>query len=70
MKTKEGLKPKEAALYMGVSERMLRQWRFTGEGPDFIPAGHRTVIYRLEDIEAWFQARKVKSTSDRPNLRR
>ena len=43
----------EVAKKLNVGEDSLRQWRRSGEGPRALKLGHRTVRYRLEDVEAW-----------------
>lgn len=48
-----------------ISHRTLERWRWTGEGPCFVKLGGR-VLYRLEDIEAFEQAKVRTSTSVRP----
>lgn len=39
-----------------VSPRTLERWRWLGQGPAYLKIGGR-VAYRLEDIEAYEQAR-------------
>jgi predicted site-specific integrase-resolvase len=47
-----------------ISPRTLERWRWTGEGPAFLKIGGR-VVYRLEDVLAYEQARQRRSTADR-----
>ena len=42
-----------------LSEHLLIQrWRVTGDGPAFIRAGARRVLYRAEAVEAWAASRE------------
>jgi excisionase family DNA binding protein len=43
---------KEAAVYLGLAEVTLRQWRGQGRGPRFVRAG-RAIRYREADLDAW-----------------
>ena len=40
-----------------ISARTLQRWRGTGEGPPFIRAGARRVLYNPAAVEAWANAR-------------
>ena len=57
------LKPSAAATYIRWSESRLAKSRIWGDGPAFIKMG-RSVIYRLEDLDAWLLAHRRTSTSD------
>jgi predicted site-specific integrase-resolvase len=46
-----------------ISHRTLERWRWVGEGPAFLKVGGR-VLYRLEDVEAYEQARLRQSTAN------
>ena len=54
----------ELAARWSISARTLERWRWTGEGPAFLKIGGR-VVYRLEDVLAYEQARQRRSTADR-----
>jgi predicted site-specific integrase-resolvase len=44
----------EAALYLKVSERSLKEWRWHGKGPPIRRhAGH--VLYHIDELEQWSQ---------------
>jgi predicted DNA-binding transcriptional regulator AlpA len=58
------LKPRDAALLLGLSESTLAKMRLTGAGPGFLKLG-RSVRYAREAIESWVQDRSRRSTSDR-----
>jgi predicted DNA-binding transcriptional regulator AlpA len=54
----------EAAAYLGIAESTLAKMRLRGDGPRFIKAGKRIVLYDQADLEAWLDARRRLSTSD------
>jgi hypothetical protein len=45
------------AALLRISVRTAQRWRATGEGPPFIRAGARRVIYDRVAVEAWAKAR-------------
>jgi hypothetical protein len=53
----------EAAAFIKGSPRTLEKLRVTGGGPPFRKIGSR-VIYHIDDLTAWVEARKRTSTSD------
>ena len=64
MQTKTCLNQTELAARWTISARTLERWRWTGEGPAFLKIGGR-VVYRIEDVQAYEQARQRRSTTDR-----
>jgi predicted site-specific integrase-resolvase len=64
MQTRTCLNQTELAARWSISARTLERWRWTGEGPAFLKIGGR-VVYRLEDVLAYEQARLRRSTADR-----
>jgi predicted site-specific integrase-resolvase len=48
-----------------LSPRTLERWRWKGEGPAYLKLGGR-VVYRIEDILAYEQARERQSTAHVP----
>ena len=58
----------ELAARLNISPRTLERWRSIGEGPAFLKIGGR-VMYRLEDVEAFEQARRCESTAQGIQLR-
>jgi|SRR6516164_9328595 len=54
-----------AALYVGLSESTLEKLRLTGEGPIYHKSGSKIVVYRPEDLDAWLNARRRRSTSEK-----
>jgi predicted DNA-binding transcriptional regulator AlpA len=51
------LTQRELSARCHVSERTLERWRGTGDGPAFVRAGPRRILYRLSGCEAWAAAR-------------
>jgi predicted DNA-binding transcriptional regulator AlpA len=47
----------EVADYLGVPAKTLLQWRYWGQGPDFIKVG-RYVRYDWNDVRKWLVGRK------------
>ena len=50
------LRAKEAAKYLGLSEKTLASYRCDGKGPAFIKQGG--VFYRKEDLDNWLNEAK------------
>ena len=57
------LNSRAAAAHLGLSTRTLDRFRVSGDGPVFLKFGGR-VRYLREDLDAWAQSRRRKSTSD------
>jgi hypothetical protein len=53
----------EAATFLRLSPRTLEKLRVIGGGPRFRKFGRR-VLYAVEDLEAWANARSFEMTSD------
>ena len=62
-KTARYLNNDEAATFLRLSPRTLEKQRVIGGGPRFRKFGRR-VLYALEDLEAWANARAFDMTSD------
>lgn len=45
--------PKEVAKALHTTPASLAQMRFRGDGPPFVRAGRRRVLYRWSDVEQW-----------------
>lgn len=56
-------KTPEAAAYVGLSPRTLEKHRCYGTGPAYRKLGG-TVVYAIEDVEAWAALGLRRSTSD------
>lgn len=52
-----------AAQYTSLSEEALRAHRSRGTGPRFSRIGHKTVLYSVEDLDAWITAQRVEVAS-------
>lgn len=50
----------EAAIILGLSKQTLRNWRTMGtKGPPYVIMGGRAIRYKVADLEAYAEARKV-----------
>lgn len=49
----------EAARLIGVKHQTLANWRCRGEGPRYIKLTNTRVVYKISDLEAWLDARRV-----------
>jgi predicted DNA-binding transcriptional regulator AlpA len=63
MQTKN-LRAPAAAEYLGISASTLAKMRLRGDGPFYMKAGPRVVLYDLADLDAWLGTRKRRSTSE------
>ena len=52
-----------AAKYCGSTQSTFEKWRVTGGGPVFIKLG-KTVIYSIEDLDAFLAERRYRSTAE------
>jgi excisionase family DNA binding protein len=57
------LTTKEAAAWLGLNPNTLEKWRVHGGGPVYRKHG-RYVRYHLEELIAWSEANRRRSTSD------
>lgn len=57
------LTTKEAARYLGVSKAFLDRDRWAGARIPFIKVGARAVRYRIEDLSAYIDGQRRRSTS-------
>lgn len=60
---KRVLRSPEAATYTGLSESTLAKRRLYGQPPVFLNLGGRAIGYRLDDLNAWLELCRRKSTS-------
>jgi hypothetical protein len=60
------MRPAQAAEYVQLSEGFLAKMRLRGDGPIFIKAGPRVVLYDQDDLDCWLSERRRRSTSDNP----
>jgi hypothetical protein len=62
---KKYMNAEEASTFIGVAVQTLAKWRCVGgAGPTFIKIGNRRVMYAIDDLNAWMNARRVNSTSE------
>jgi predicted DNA-binding transcriptional regulator AlpA len=47
-----------------LGRRTIQRWRCTGDGPPWCRLGHRRIMYRLGDIEAWAAGRTYQHRAD------
>jgi predicted DNA-binding transcriptional regulator AlpA len=59
------LRAPAAAAYLGVGASTLNKLRLTGGGPIYSKLLGGVVLYDVADLDAWAEARKVRSTSQR-----
>lgn len=59
--SREWMRVREAAAYIGLSKSMLDKLRMDDGGPVYSKLG-RTVVYRRSDLEAWAGGRSKSST--------
>lgn len=57
---------KNAATYIGLSEKTLAMMRCEGSGPKFIKLGR--IFYFREDLDAWIRSGRVSSTAQQVRL--
>jgi hypothetical protein len=57
------LNTREAAAWLGLTKNTLEKMRVFGVGPLYRKHG-RYVRYHMEDLVAWSESRKRRSTSD------
>ncbi|MFN7308646.1 MAG: helix-turn-helix transcriptional regulator [Acetobacteraceae bacterium] len=54
------LSRREAARHLGVSPRTLDRLVAAGDGPAYVRAGARRMVFRLNDLDAWQAARRFQ----------
>ncbi len=55
---------KSLSLFLCIPRRTLQRWRVTGDGPPFVRAGLRRIVYRREAVEAWAASREHRHRAD------
>ena len=53
------LNTEQAAAYLKISSRLLKQLRKRGAGPDYRPHS-RFIEYHIDDLDSWSAARKTR----------
>ena len=65
MDSENGLmRPLQAARYIGLANSTLAKMRLRGDGPTYVKAGPKIVLYCKADIDAWIESNRRSSTSD------
>lgn len=57
-------RPEEAAVFLGVSDWTLKNWRMSGDGPKFIRLASTRVGYRKGALLKFIREREFQSTSE------
>jgi len=60
----------EVEARFGITRRWLELAALSGDGPPMIKIGKRLVRYRVGDVLAWLETRRVRSTSEVPGDQR
>jgi predicted DNA-binding transcriptional regulator AlpA len=58
------LRTPDAAKYLGLTGSTLEKMRLFGTGPRFVRIGTRAVGYAVDDLDAFIEAGRRRSTSD------
>jgi hypothetical protein len=59
----QNLNEEQAANYIGLKNRQtLANWRYMRKGPAYCRVGRR-IIYRLEDLDAYLNSRRIDPES-------
>jgi hypothetical protein len=53
-----------AAAHAGASTSTFEKYRIHGGGPPYCKLGPKLVVYDLDILDAWLEARRRSSTSD------
>jgi hypothetical protein len=53
-----------AAAWLSVSPQALKRWRHEGGGPPFVRFSHKTIRYRIDDLEAFVISHVRASTAN------
>lgn len=61
--TKRVLRAPEAAAYTGLSQSTLAKRRLYGLPPRYLFLGGRAIGYTIDDLDAWLESCRRKSTS-------
>ncbi|MDO5500182.1 MAG: helix-turn-helix domain-containing protein [Propionibacteriaceae bacterium] len=58
--TPAALSPEEAGRYLGgLAAKTLANWRVQGQGPAYVRAGGKNIVYRIVDLDAWLAQNRV-----------
>ena len=54
----------DAAKFLNLAKSTMAKMRLRGDGPVFVKAGPRIVLYRRADLEDWLVSCRRSSTSE------
>lgn len=60
--------PQALATRTGISADTWSKWRYLGIGPKYIKVSPRKILYLIEDVDRFLEARKVQSTAQADQL--
>ncbi|MFN8994901.1 MAG: helix-turn-helix transcriptional regulator [Pseudomonadota bacterium] len=55
---------KSLSSHLNIPRRTLQRWRTTGEGPPFVRAGARRILYRRSAVEDWATSREHRHRAE------
>ncbi len=58
------LSTKDAAAFLGISNRWLELLRQIGGGPEYLKLGHHKVTYAIHDLVIWAERSRRRNTSE------
>jgi hypothetical protein len=53
--TSDWVTPRQAAQRFSISAQVLARMRYRRKGPPFTRVSYKTLLYRVQDVEAWLQ---------------
>ena len=60
------LRTKDVMAWLHVSRKTLERWRQSGDFPQPMKLGARTLAWRREAVEDWLDSRRVDDPADAP----
>jgi predicted DNA-binding transcriptional regulator AlpA len=57
----EAFTPRDIERIYRLNRGVLAHWRCTGQGPRYVKAGSRKVLYLRADVESWLQENAVET---------
>jgi hypothetical protein len=58
------VKTPDAARRLGLTPEALERMRQRGDGPPFIRASRRRIVYAIASLDAWAREREFRSTRE------
>lgn len=59
MVNKRCISGKEVEKLYSISNRTLQTMRQNGEGPPYVKLSSRKIVYKVDDLEAWIDSRRM-----------